>query len=324
MSVSQDNNGLTHHADWVLKVVQLYETQLVRHGIMLVGPSCGGKTRVLQVLSEALSVTVGQNHKMARMNPKAIRAQEMYGEVDLLSGEWTTGCFAAIWTKCNSREQKNVMWITMDGPVDAIWIEDLNTVLDDNKILTLANGDRIPMSETTKLMFEVETLKNASPATVSRAGQVYVSDTDLDWGPPLASWIATRPEKEQELLRPLMLQYMGEVSPVDPGPLFNFMVRELHITMDLARVGHIQAFQSLFAALIDNNTGCKQNLSSDPELYKTQIERLVLYCLTWSMGGLFESIDRSKFDAYLRTLNTTETMPECGENETIFEYFVDR
>jgi dynein heavy chain, axonemal len=99
----------------------------------------------------ALEATTGVVHKDTRFNPKAIRAPEMYGEIDPLSGEWTTGVFAAMWAKYNNRNNAYNTWIIADGPVDAIWIEDLNTVLDDNKILTLANGDRIPMTDNVKV-----------------------------------------------------------------------------------------------------------------------------------------------------------------------------
>jgi dynein heavy chain len=52
-------------------------------------------------------------------------------------------------------------------------------------MLTLANAERIPMSDTTKMTFECENLNNASPATVSRAGIIYVSPDDLGTDPLL-------------------------------------------------------------------------------------------------------------------------------------------
>jgi len=116
----------------------------------------------------------------------------MYGVKSDLSDDWTPGILSTLWSKSNNRNNKYNTWIVADGPVDAIWIENLNTVLDDNKILTLANGEPIPMTNNCKMTFEVENLNNASPATVSRCGIVFISSVDLGYIPQLTSWISNR------------------------------------------------------------------------------------------------------------------------------------
>jgi len=81
-------------------------------------------------------------------------------------------------------------WIILDGDVDPEWIESLNTVMDDNKVLTLVSQERIPLTPEMRLILEVSNLRNATPATVSRGGVLYINDTDVGWKPYFDSWIA--------------------------------------------------------------------------------------------------------------------------------------
>jgi len=311
--------NLVWHDAWVLKCIQLFETTRVRHGIMLVGPSGGGKSCIFKCLQDTLEKRHGIQYKNSRFNPKAIRSQEMYGETDPVTGEWTTGVFAAMWAKFNNRNLSFITWIIADGPVDAIWIEDLNTVLDDNRILTLANGDRMPMTDNVKMMFEVETLVNASPATVSRAGIIYVSDTDLDWAPVAQAWVLVRPDADRkELLSSFFSKWMGENTPVDPGHCYDFLSRNTAEVMKEGRVGRVSSLCQLFQGLTEG-PGAPAITGSSTK----QMEMFFLYSLCWSVGGLLEAEDRMKFDQWLRDRDSENVMPEVGEGETIFEYFVN-
>jgi len=81
--------------------------------------------------------------------------EELYGYVDNSTGEWYTGVLSRIMYEiCNDTAIRD-RWMILDGPVDTLWIESMNTVLDSNKILTLLNGDRIALPEPVKIIFEV-------------------------------------------------------------------------------------------------------------------------------------------------------------------------
>jgi len=117
---------------------------------------------------------------------------ELYGEVNKFTNEWTEGIVSDLVKKAvvaaEGKEADHKRWILFDGPVDALWIENMNTVLDDNKMLCLNNGQRIKMPDTCTMMFEVNDLGAASPATVSRCGMVYLEPLHLGWECLIRTW----------------------------------------------------------------------------------------------------------------------------------------
>ena len=117
------------------------------------------------------------------INPKSISVDEFFGYYDLNQKpkQWMDGvCSAVLKTMCSEPQNVN-RWMVLDGPVDTLWIESMNSVLDDNKLLTLNNGDRIALTGNVRLLFEVQDLSVASPATVSRAGMIYMDVEELGW-----------------------------------------------------------------------------------------------------------------------------------------------
>ena len=148
----------------------------------MVGPTGCGKSQGWRVLLNAMTGIDKVKGESYVLDPKAINKEELYGKLDDTTMEWTDGIFTNILRKINENargESHKRHWIIFDGDVDPEWVENLNSVLDDNKLLTLPNGERISIPPNVKIMFEVESLKYATLATVSRCGMVWFSDDVL-------------------------------------------------------------------------------------------------------------------------------------------------
>ena len=76
--------------------------------------------------------------------------------------------------------------------MDALWVENMNSVMDDNRLLTLPNGERIRLQPHCSMICETFDLQYASPATISRCGMVWVDPKNLGYRPYYEKWVRTR------------------------------------------------------------------------------------------------------------------------------------
>ena len=193
----------------------------------------------------------------------------------------------------------------------AIWIENMNTVLDDNKKLCLNSGEIIPLAETNRIMFEVEDLSVASPATVSRCGMIYVEPAYLlpdknDVGgasktPLFVSWLEQLPTPVDSIraqLVELVDQYVVPLTEL----LRLEMSQPIGAVMPNTIAGIMRLLDCFFLPYLP-----PVGVEPDPEKEKENKEALpglvtpfFFMALTWAVGGTCTADSRAKFDAFLK------------------------
>ena len=203
---------------------------------------------------------------------------------------------------CAQDQSPNRKWVVLDGPVDAIWIENMNTVLDDNKKLCLNSGEIIAMSSSMNMIFEVADLAVASPATVSRCGMVYGAGAAPARVAPAVRLVAGGvPRTLRQKVRDRVMGLFDWLLPVS----IRFLRREMKEAAATTEEGTnvavtlMRTFRALLVApLADDPKAITKELKKEME---THIDATFVFALTWSVGGSAASNEhRALFDDFLR------------------------
>ncbi|KAM9208504.1 dynein axonemal heavy chain 17 [Dugong dugon] len=294
---------------FVLKVVQLEELLQVRHSVFVIGNAGSGKSQVLKSLNKTYQ-NLKRKPVAVDLDPKAVTCDELFGIINPATREWKDGLFSTIMRDLANITHDGPKWIVLDGDIDPMWIESLNTVMDDNKVLTLASNERIPLNRTMRLVFEISHLRTATPATVSRAGILYINPADLGWNPVVSSWIERRKvQSEKANLMILFDKYL-------PTCLDKLRVGFKKIT-PVPEITVIQTILYLLECLLSEK-------NTPPDSPKELYELYFVFACFWSFGGaMFQDqlVDyRVEFSKWWVNEFKTIKFPSQG---TIFDYYID-
>lgn len=173
------------------KTKQIHEMLTIHSGIICIGDTMTGKTTAWQLLADvvremAMTDNGGSGHDVAHriINPKSISLDQLYGHYDCVTREWCAGALELVFAEmlmATGGQSQSHGWIIFDGIIDPMWIEQLHTLLDDNRKLCLASGQIIERTSSMTFIFETDDVTFASPATLARCGIVYFDRNDEQW-----------------------------------------------------------------------------------------------------------------------------------------------
>mmetsp|Transcript_30720 Transcript_30720/g.59916 ORF Transcript_30720/g.59916 Transcript_30720/m.59916 type:complete len:4305 (+) Transcript_30720:116-13030(+) len=337
---------LQRHEPFIQKVVELYDTMMVRHGLMIVGEGYSGKSSSLNVLRRASIMLTGvglfDDVQTMYLNPKSVTLPQLYGADDPNTHEWTDGILAVGMRNMCQLPERTWKWIVFDGPVDAIWIENMNTVLDNNKKLCLASGEQIKLVNRMSTIFEVQDLAVASPATVSRCGMVFMEPKTLGWRPIYQSWKYTLPKHFVETYGEQLDGLYNWLVPVS----LEYIRKKCKFVIPTSQLSMVADLCNILGSLLDDWLKAEKdpkNLgASAPQI----IECFFLFSLVWSIGSGTDKAGQTRFNQFFRDIISgvevegfpvTEEQkelkvkmpfpppdPKLAEPHTVYDYVYDK
>lgn len=300
----------------VLSTIQLAELLVVRHCDFIMGTSGTAKSTCWKILAEANGKR-GLKTKVNDLDPKAILTTEFYGYINLSTREWKDGIFSMLLRECANAPGTDPKWIILDGDLDANWIESMNSVMDDNKLLTLASNERIVMKPHMRLIFELRDLKYATPATSSRAGVLYITETQQWWN-MVQTWVMKREDDTSERKTILLDLFKTYV----PDTIFAIK-KEFRLMLsdfNCADYNMVQCCCRVLEALLT-----PENVPKNMPNEAVVLESYFVFAAIWAFGSCFTITDgvdmRKNFSSWWKSKWTRVKLPTKG---LIYDFFVDK
>jgi dynein heavy chain len=291
--------NLQSNPNFIKKCVQLYETINVRHGLMVVGKAGTSKSMVLEVLEGAINLLKDipgySICKKVNLNPKSLLQKQLYGYIDISSKEWRKGLIQIKMTELVEMEKEHFKWLIFDGPVDTLWIENMNSLLDDNKKLCLEDSSSINLAENMNIIFEVDDLKEASPATVSRNGMVLCEHDTIDFRDLILSYSNTLPVSAFDAK---MVDHFKDVSQWLIHNLLEYIFLYCSFELPTDRLHLTKSFINIFECFLYDyrmkDEGKDAVAIKLGELTNEKLENLIIFSAIIGLCGNLNKIEKFK------------------------------
>ncbi|KAM4771050.1 dynein axonemal heavy chain 5-like [Rhinophrynus dorsalis] len=307
ITLKTEENKLFPHSPWVNKVKQLYNLSLVVPGIIVAGPPASGKSSCINALVQALNhlqVSAEQlTPKLVKINPLSVdRSTLMFGGITK-SHIWEDGVVTYVWKRAIRSHSNTWMWF--DGHLSSEWADNFNSVLGPEKVFQLSNGDRLEVPKNVKLIFETTDLDMASPATLTKAGILYIEGEALGWRPLSKIWLDGRNQQENAVLSKAFYKTLD--------PIFSLILHDTKPLVPVTEVGLFRTCTNLLTVMLNDKA---QSIGG-----QLHIERLFIFCLIWSVGALIDNSQRKKFSDLLKVY--TSVLPDDEQEISVFDYYLD-
>ncbi|XP_028521906.2 dynein axonemal heavy chain 7-like [Apis cerana] len=306
------------HDIFKLKIIQVFELMHVHQSLMIVGNPFVGKTEILNILQIVLQflykqgIEFGINIKIETIIPTTIDINYLFGYFDKKMKIWKNGICSKIFNSFSKNDPYDKRWIIFDGSLNTIWIENLYSILDTNKILYLTSDEKINMQNSISIIFETISMEDISPAILSTCGIIYIESNSIDWRPYVKTYFSKHNiyDKYEEILYELFDWIIN--------PCLEFIQKNCIVTLAISHLHYVISTLNLFEMYLrdalSENTEEKEKITH----FLTWAQVALILSVIWGLGGNLDIDSHIKFNNFCISLwsgiNKEYPKPEIIKN----------